>query len=67
MELKGKIGSQHKFPRVMKGKMLEQWNKFLETGVPLIFLLTIYFFIQIAGFCTLKYETTAAHSFFILH
>ena len=33
MELKGKLGSQHKFPRVMKGKMLEQWNKFLETGV----------------------------------
>jgi hypothetical protein len=32
MELKGKIGSQHKFPRVMKGRMLEQWNKFLETG-----------------------------------
>ncbi len=32
MELKGKLGSQHKFPRVMKGKMLEQWNSFLETG-----------------------------------
>lgn len=32
LELKGKLGSQHKFPRVMKGKMLEQWNKFLETG-----------------------------------
>jgi hypothetical protein len=32
MELKGKLGSQHKFPRVMKGKMLEDWNKFLETG-----------------------------------
>jgi len=32
MKLKGKIGSQHKFPRVMKGKMLEDWNKFLETG-----------------------------------
>ena len=32
MELKGKLGSQHKFPRVMKGKMLEQWNKFLGTG-----------------------------------
>ena len=30
MESKGKIGSQHKFPRVMKGKMLEEWNKFLE-------------------------------------
>jgi hypothetical protein len=32
MELKGKLGSQHKFPRVMKGKMLEEWNKFLQTG-----------------------------------
>jgi hypothetical protein len=32
MELKGKLGSQHKFPRVMKGKMLEEWNRFLETG-----------------------------------
>ncbi len=32
MKQKGKIGSQHKFPRVMKGKMLEEWNKFLETG-----------------------------------
>ncbi len=32
MELKGKIGSQHKFPRVMKGKMLEEWNHFLASG-----------------------------------
>jgi len=32
MELKHKIGSQHKFPRVMKGKMLEDWNRFLESG-----------------------------------
>jgi hypothetical protein len=32
MELKGKLGSQHKFPRVMKGKMLGEWNRFLETG-----------------------------------
>ena len=32
MSLKGKLGSQHKFPRVMKGKMLEDWNKFLENG-----------------------------------
>lgn len=32
MEQKGKLGSQHKFPRVMKGKMLEHWNKFLQTG-----------------------------------
>lgn len=32
MELKGKLGSQHKFPRVMKGKILEEWNRFLQTG-----------------------------------
>lgn len=32
MEVKGKLGSQHKFPRVMKGKMLDDWNKFLQTG-----------------------------------
>ena len=32
MELKGKLGSQHKFPRVMKGKMLVEWEKFLKTG-----------------------------------
>ena len=30
MEQQGKVGSQHKFPRVLKGKMLEQWNLFLE-------------------------------------
>lgn len=30
MKLKGKLGSQNKFPRVMKGKMLEEWNKYLE-------------------------------------
>jgi hypothetical protein len=32
MELKGKLGSQHKFPRVMKGKMLDDWNKYLASG-----------------------------------
>jgi len=32
MSLKGKMGGQHKFPRVMKGKMYEDWVKFLETG-----------------------------------
>ena len=32
MELKGKLGSQHKFPRVMKGKMLQDWNEFLRQG-----------------------------------
>jgi hypothetical protein len=30
MEHKGKLGSQHKFPRVMKGKMLEDWLEFLH-------------------------------------
>jgi hypothetical protein len=30
MQSKGKIGGQHKFPRVLKGKMLEDWNKFLK-------------------------------------
>src|SRR4029079_9348788 len=32
MEQKGKMGSQHKFPRVLKGKMLEDWNRFLQNG-----------------------------------
>ena len=32
MEWKGKIGGQHKFPRVLKGKMLEDWNAFLSTA-----------------------------------
>ena len=27
---KGKIGGQHKFPRVLKGKMLDDWMKFLN-------------------------------------
>jgi len=29
MKLKGKEGGQHKFPRVLKAKMLEDWQKFL--------------------------------------
>lgn len=32
MELRGKLGSQNKFPRVMKGAMLKSWDKFLATG-----------------------------------
>ncbi len=32
MKLKGKIGAQQKFPRVMKGKMLQDWKQFLTTG-----------------------------------
>jgi hypothetical protein len=30
MQSKGKVGGQHKFPRVLKGKMLEDWQKFLK-------------------------------------
>ena len=29
MQLKGKMGGQHKFPRVLKGKMLDEWKAFL--------------------------------------
>ena len=29
MKAKGKLGGQHKFPRVLKGKMLEDWQHFL--------------------------------------
>ncbi len=29
MESKGKVGGQHKFPRVLKGQMLEDWKKFI--------------------------------------
>jgi hypothetical protein len=32
MEVKGKLGSQHKFPRVLKGKILDEWNRFLANG-----------------------------------
>ena len=27
---KGKIGGQHKFPRVLKGSLLEDWKSFLQ-------------------------------------
>ena len=30
MRSKGKIGGQHKFPRVLKGRMLEDWQQFLQ-------------------------------------
>ena len=33
MNFKGKIGGQHKFPRVVKGKMLEDWKQFLQRQV----------------------------------
>lgn len=29
MAFKGKVGGQHKFPRVLKGKMLSDWKEFL--------------------------------------
>jgi hypothetical protein len=29
MRQKGKVGGQHKFPRVLKGKLLEEWKSFL--------------------------------------
>ena len=29
LQLKGKIGGQHKFPRVLKGKILQEWQDFL--------------------------------------
>jgi hypothetical protein len=32
MKSKGKEGGQHKFPRVLKGKMLEEWQAFLKTN-----------------------------------
>ena len=32
MQMKGKMGGQHKFPRVVKGQMLKDWQKFITTG-----------------------------------
>jgi hypothetical protein len=32
MQSKGKVGGQHKFPRVLKGKMLTDWKLFLTTA-----------------------------------
>ena len=31
LELRGKIGGQHKFPRVLKGKILQEWQDFLDS------------------------------------
>jgi hypothetical protein len=31
MKMKGKLGGQHKFPRVLKGKVLEDWQRFLNS------------------------------------
>ncbi len=33
MKTKGKMGGQHKFPRVLKGKMLEDWQFFLQANL----------------------------------
>ncbi len=30
MKAKGKVGGQHKFPRVLKGSLLEDWQNFLQ-------------------------------------
>jgi len=30
MQQKGKLGGQHKFPRVLKGQQFEEWEKFLD-------------------------------------
>ena len=30
LKSKGKLGGQHKFPRVLKGKMLEEWKLFIS-------------------------------------
>jgi len=32
MQHKGKVGGQHKFPRVLKGKILEDWKQFIGNG-----------------------------------
>ncbi|MCU0416146.1 MAG: GH3 auxin-responsive promoter family protein [Cytophagaceae bacterium] len=32
MEQEGKLGGQHKFPRVLKGKSLQSWNTFLQSS-----------------------------------
>jgi hypothetical protein len=30
MQSKGKVGGQHKFPRVLKGEMLADWKAFIQ-------------------------------------
>ena len=32
MTQNGKVGGQHKFPRVLKGKIFEDWKKFISVG-----------------------------------
>ena len=33
MQRTGKIGGQHKFPRVLKGQLLQDWQQFLSNGI----------------------------------
>ena len=33
LKSKGKVGGQHKFPRVLKGNMLKDWEQFLNPGI----------------------------------
>ena len=33
MKQKGKLGGQHKFPRVIKGKLYDEWKDFLKTNL----------------------------------
>jgi len=30
LESKGKVGGQHKFPRVLKGDLLKDWKNFIS-------------------------------------
>ena len=32
MQAQGKVGGQHKFPRVLKGKLLQDWQQFIAHG-----------------------------------
>jgi hypothetical protein len=36
MQSLGKLGGQHKFPRVVKGEMLNKWQLFLQKPIPKI-------------------------------
>jgi hypothetical protein len=31
LKARGKVGGQHKFPRVLKGALLEEWKLFIST------------------------------------
>ena len=33
MQAKGKVGGQHKFPRVLKGNILTEWQHFVDSSV----------------------------------